>query len=429
MPQHDYNIANQTGAGLRSDMNDVLLAIASFNSGPSEPAARFPYQPWADTTLGQLKIRNAANNAWVVVGQLGTQFLGLAPTASPTFSGLATFEGDILLSGTGYLDLPSGTTVQRPATPVNGMVRYNTTLSQVEAYAASAWQQVSLDLSNRNRIVNGGMVVDQRNSGAFQAFTAGGALAYCIDQWYAYCTGANVNGQRVQGASVGQFAYQFTGATGVTSIGFGQRIEQLNTADLASGQAILSVEMSNSLLTSVTWAAYYATTADSFGTLASPTRTQIATGTLNVTSTITRFFITLSVPAAATTGLEIVFSVGAQIAGTWVIRDVQLEKSQSATPFERRSVQHEINLCQRYYEIIEPIAVMFPWSSATADIRASVNFKATKRDTPSITLGTKTSGSGSLSAVTTNTNGVVFSGNGSAQDTVIYTGTTASAVL
>lgn len=40
---------------------------------------------------------------------------------------------------TGYLTLPSGTTAQRPSTPVNGMVRYNTTLSRVEGYANNSW--------------------------------------------------------------------------------------------------------------------------------------------------------------------------------------------------------------------------------------------------------------------------------------------------
>ena len=130
---------------------------------------------------------------------------------------------------------------------------------------------------NRNRLINGGMAIDQRNAGASQTFTAGAALAYSVDRWYAYCTGANVTGQRVQGASAGLFRYQFTGAASVTAIGFGQRIEQLNSADLAGTTATLSVDLSNSLLTTVTWTAFYANTADTFGTLASPTRTQIAT--------------------------------------------------------------------------------------------------------------------------------------------------------
>ena len=202
----------------------------------------------------------------------------------------------------------------------------------------------------RNRIINGDMDTDQRNAGAAQTFTAAAALAYSVDRWYGYCTGANVTGQQVAGATAGQFRYRFTGAASVTAIGFGQRIEQLNSAALASSTATLSVDLANSLLTTVTWTAYYATTADTFGTLASPTRTQIATGTFTVTSTVTRYSTNISVPAAATTGIEIVFTVGAQISGTLTIGNVQLEPGTVATPFERRSYGQELALCQRYYE-------------------------------------------------------------------------------
>jgi hypothetical protein len=202
---------------------------------------------------------------------------------------------------------------------------------------------------HRNRIINGGVAVDQRNAGAAQTFTAAAALAYSVDRWYGYCTGANVTGQRVTGATAGQFRYQFTGAASVTAIGFGQRIEQLNSADLASSTATLSVDLANSLLTTVTWTAYYATTADTFGTLASPTRTQIATATFTVSSTVTRYSTNISIPAAATTGIEIVFTVGAQTSGTWTIGNVQLEPGTVATPFERRNLGQELALCQRYY--------------------------------------------------------------------------------
>lgn len=201
----------------------------------------------------------------------------------------------------------------------------------------------------RNRIINGAMAVDQRNAGAAQTFTAGAALAYCVDRWYGYCTGANVTGQRVAGAVANTFRYQFTGAASVTAIGFGHRIEAVNSADLADTTVTLGVDLANSLLTSVTWTAYYANTADTFGTLASPTRTQIATGTFTVTSTVTRYSTQISVPSAATTGIEVVFTVGAQTSGTWTIGNVQIESGSVATPFERRPIGTELALCQRYY--------------------------------------------------------------------------------
>jgi hypothetical protein len=42
-------------------------------------------------------------------------------------------------TSTGYFDLPSGTTAQRPGTANTGMVRYNSTLSIVETYNGTAW--------------------------------------------------------------------------------------------------------------------------------------------------------------------------------------------------------------------------------------------------------------------------------------------------
>ena len=210
----------------------------------------------------------------------------------------------------------------------------------------------NLNSSNINRIINGAMTIDQRNSGAAQTITAAAALAYTADRWYAYSTGANVTGQRITGSVNNQYAYRFTGAASVTAIGFGQRIEAANSIDLAGSTATLGVDLANSVLTSVTWTAYYATTADTFGTLASPTRTQIATGTFTVTSTLTRYSAQIFIPSAAITGIEIVFSVGAQTSGTWTIDNVQLEAGPLATPFERRMIGQELILCQRYFASI-----------------------------------------------------------------------------
>ena len=42
-------------------------------------------------------------------------------------------------TSTGYFRIPLGTTAQRPASPVNGMVRFNTTTKVLEGYANSTW--------------------------------------------------------------------------------------------------------------------------------------------------------------------------------------------------------------------------------------------------------------------------------------------------
>lgn len=201
----------------------------------------------------------------------------------------------------------------------------------------------------KNRIINAQMQVAQRATSATITAASTIAAGYStVDRFYVYCTGANVTAAQVTGSGATKNRFQITGAASVTAVGIGQRIEQLNSYDLAGSTATLSLDISNSLLTTVTWTAYYADTADTFGTLASPTRTQISTGTFTVTSTLTNYSTQISIPAAATTGIEIVFTVGAQTSGTWVIGNVQLEKGATATSFDYRSIGTELALCQRY---------------------------------------------------------------------------------
>ena len=142
MATHDYSLANQSGAAFRGDLNNALSAIASNNSSSTDPATTFAHQWYYDTGDTTLKLRNAANSAYINVSAVGgaeTANLGLALAASPSFTGTATFAGNILMSGTGTIDIPVGTTAQRPGSPNNGMIRYNTTLTRYEGYSGSAW--------------------------------------------------------------------------------------------------------------------------------------------------------------------------------------------------------------------------------------------------------------------------------------------------
>lgn len=262
----------------------------------------------------------------------------------------------------------------------------------------------------RNRIHNGNMAVAQRGT-ASQTFTAGGALAYTVDRWYGYCTGANVTGIQVANtgtaASPSAYAYQFTGAASVTAIGFGQRIEAANCYDLAGTTATLSVNLSNSLLSTVTWTAYYANTTDTFGTLASPTVTQIATGTFSVSSTLTNYNVQIAIPSAATTGIQIVFSVGAQISGTWIIGNVQLEAGTSATPYERIPYYEQLANCQRYYYRIYSPSTANPfgagYNTSTTVARIFINFPITMRTTPSALEQSGTAGNYGVQNLVTTT--------------------------
>jgi len=78
MAQHDYVIANGTGAAVRSDLNNALAAIVSQNSGATEPATTYAYQWWADTTTNLLKLRNSANSGWITLFQLDGEYSTIA---------------------------------------------------------------------------------------------------------------------------------------------------------------------------------------------------------------------------------------------------------------------------------------------------------------------------------------------------------------
>jgi hypothetical protein len=246
------------------------------------------------------------------------------------------------------------------------------------------------ELGFRNRIINGDMRIVQRATSA--TVTAGTAVPTAstgypaVDRFFVYSTGANVTAARVAGSGSTQHRMQITGASGVTAIGVGQRIEQLNSYDLAGGNATLSVDLANSLLTTVTWTASYAATGDAFGTIGTPTKTQIATGTFTVNSTVTNYTAPIAIPAAATTGIEILLTVGAQTSGTWTIGNMQLEPGSVATPFERRDYGRELIMCQRYFEVLPGVISGTPGQSGVAGY-VNWQFKVTKRAIPVITLG------------------------------------------
>ena len=76
---------------------------------------------------------NATGSAATVTGAAQS-----AITSVGTLTGL-TVSGNILMSGTGVLDIPAGTTGQRPGSANTGMFRYNTTLNQFEGYSNTGW--------------------------------------------------------------------------------------------------------------------------------------------------------------------------------------------------------------------------------------------------------------------------------------------------
>jgi hypothetical protein len=68
-----------------------------------------------------------------------TNLLALDVTNSRVGIGTASPATTLHISATDALRLPSGNTAQRPGSPANGDIRYNSTTSQIEGYAGSAW--------------------------------------------------------------------------------------------------------------------------------------------------------------------------------------------------------------------------------------------------------------------------------------------------
>lgn len=274
----------------------------------------------------------------------------------------------------------------------------------------------------RNRVINGNMYIAQRATSA--TVTAGTAVPTastgypCVDRFFVYSTGANVTAAQVAGTGSNRNLLRVTGAASVTAVGIGQRIEAVNSYDLAGQTCTLSLDLANSLLGVVTWTASYANTTDTFGTISVPTKTQIATGTVAVSATLTRYAVNIAIPAAATTGIEILLTVGAQTSGTWDVGNVQLEPGTAATPFERRQFGQELALCQRYYEVCQNYWVGN--TTATAVYSAPSFYSATKRATPTATsLSQSGAGNGGF-----NTRTVIAIGTNNAVAAGSSTGTT-----
>ena len=55
---------------------------------------------------------------------------------------MATLKNSVV-NDTGYLQMPVGTTAQRPGSPSTGMVRWNTTINAAEVYNGTSWVSVT----------------------------------------------------------------------------------------------------------------------------------------------------------------------------------------------------------------------------------------------------------------------------------------------
>ena len=85
-------------------------------------------------------------------------------------------------SGTGALTLPSGTTAQQPSTGlVEGMIRYNSTLTRIEYCDGTVWKGVSSISATGGTVTNSGSYrIHKFTTGGTFTVTSGGTMDYLI---------------------------------------------------------------------------------------------------------------------------------------------------------------------------------------------------------------------------------------------------------
>jgi hypothetical protein len=106
-----------------------------------------------------------------------------------------------------YLQLPKGTTLERPANASNGEIRYNTDLKTVEYYDGTQWQEIEIP-KDSNEITKAGLVL-HLDAGDIESYPGNG------NRW------SNLNGT-IDGTINGGFTYNsnnngiitFNGSTG-----------------------------------------------------------------------------------------------------------------------------------------------------------------------------------------------------------------------
>ena len=106
----DYNLANQSGAQFRAELNLILAALQSCAFGAVAPTTTTAGQIWVDASGASpvLKVRNALNTGWIAVGTLGTGGFELAGT---TEAGRALIAAATVAAQRTALGLGTGATL------------------------------------------------------------------------------------------------------------------------------------------------------------------------------------------------------------------------------------------------------------------------------------------------------------------------------
>ena len=279
----------------------------------------------------------------------------------------------------------------------------------------------------KNRIINGAMVIDQRNAGASVSITTSANL-YTLDRWQAQGTvSSGVYTVQRSATAPSEFVNSFlaTVTTADASLAagdlyaIGQFIEGSNVVDLGWGTASAkTVTISFWVRSSVT-GTFGGSVANSAYSRSYPFTYTISTANTFEYKTITIAGDTTGTWLTDTgIGVRLYFGLGtgssnSGTAGAWAaagsvtatgatnlvatngatfyITGVQLEQNTVATPFERRLYDKELISCQRYYQKIN--GYIETNADATHFAYSNWLFKVSMRASPTVT---NTSGTGTL---------------------------------
>ena len=181
MAQHDYNITNQTAPTFRADLNLLLDAIVSNNSGTTAPSTTFANMFWYDTTAGVMKQRNEANSAWVTLELTPTILVSLTQTQAEdaTSTVFGQVSGQRLSQAIAEQAIGVGQTlVNRTASRLNNVAYQNTSGRTIVIYhALTANGGSSVQVSPNN--------VTWFTAGSTSGGSLGSSTTILPNNWYA----------------------------------------------------------------------------------------------------------------------------------------------------------------------------------------------------------------------------------------------------
>jgi hypothetical protein len=256
----------------------------------------------------------------------------------------------------------TGTTGQTTLN-VTGNVYVSNALTTTNVFATTV--STTNPIPFRNRLINGGMNIWQRNTASISTTTS---VYTTADRWCgALGTSGLILSQWPGPTENLQFPYSLQVTTSTTTTGvplIEQRIENQNIPDFLNGTPVTVsfwVGQSYGTLMPLTVGLYYATAVNNFGTQTLAVAATKNTPTLTAANAYYSLSFTLTTALAATNGLSLRFTTGgaSAIGSTFFLTGVQLEKGLVATPFEVRPYSTELALAQRYYyQLTSPTAAV-----------------------------------------------------------------------